>query len=208
MALGHRADRSAAGDLMTAARRERWPFARRAQLSALGEMCVPGSGDLFLHSLQRDATEVQRAALTALARCRDPRAPEVLQHTLGRRAEDPELRALAARLLRDLGDRTAARPVAEALGRMRVEAEADLALEGVAVVVMQSLAGLGGPDAVNAAVDLLGDVRPVLRKAGVDALGTMCDGTAGARALAAAVSDKDPAVAASARAAQRRCQRR
>jgi HEAT repeat protein len=207
-ALGHRGDRTSSADLLAAARRERWPFARRAQVSALGELCPAGSGDLFVHSLERDAPEVRRAALTALARCREPRAQGVLQRTLGRRAEDPELRALAARLLRELGDRTAARPMAEALGRMRAEASADLAVEGVAGVVMQALAGLGGPDAVTAAVGLLADGSPVLRRAGADALGTMCDATAGARALAAAVSDKDPAVAASARAAQRRCQRR
>jgi HEAT repeat protein len=205
LALGHRRDGGSAGRLVAAAKQEPWPFVRRAEVSALGAMCA--AGDLLVRAHERDVSEVRREALIGLARCRDGRAPTLLLRTLGRREEDPDLRALSARLLGTLGDRTLAPPFAQALARLRVEAQADLALEGVAVVAVQSLARVGGPDAVGAAVNLLADERPVFRKAAVEALGQLCDRSQGARAVEAATRDNDPTVAAAAAGAQRRCRK-
>jgi HEAT repeat protein len=204
LALGHRRDGASSGKLVAAAKQEPWPFVRRAEVSALGALCT--AGDLLVRADERDVPEVRREALSGLARCRDPRAATLLQRALGRRAEDPDLRALAARLLGTLGDRAQARPMAEALARMRVEAQEDLALEGVTVVVMQSLARLGGPDAVGGAVQLLGDERPLFKRTALEALGQLCDGGPGDRAVAAALRDADAGVVAAAGAAQRRCQ--
>jgi HEAT repeat protein len=171
-------------------------------VTALGALCT--AGDLLVRADERDVTEVRREALTGLARCKDPRAATLLLRALGRREEDPDIRALAARLVATLGDRALARPMAEALARMRVEAQEDLALEGVTVVVMQSLARLGGPEAVGAAVQLLRDERAVFKRSALEALGQLCDPTASA-AVAAATHDPDPSVAEAAVAAQRRC---
>jgi HEAT repeat protein len=124
---------------------------------------------------------------------------------VGRRAEDPDIRALAARLLGTLKDPTVARPFAEAVARLRVEAQEDLALEGVTVVAMQSLARVGGPEAVGAALQLLGDERLLFKRTALEALGQLCDIGRGTAAVAAAMRDKDPSVAAAASAAHRRC---
>jgi HEAT repeat protein len=94
--------------------------------------------------------------------------------------------------------------MAEALARLRVEAQEDLALEGVTVVVMQSLARLGGPEAVGAAGQLLRDERPLFKRTALEALGQLCDRGA-AQAVSTAARDPDPSVAAAASAAQRRC---
>src|SRR5205814_5907969 len=138
------------------------------------------AGDLLVRADERDVTEVRREALSGLARCKDSRAPALLLRALGRRAEDPDIRALAARLLATLGDRSLARPIAEALGRLRVEAQEDLALEGVTVVVMQSLSRLGGAEAVGAAVQLARDGRPPFKRTALEALGQLCDPGPGA----------------------------
>jgi HEAT repeat protein len=193
---------------------ERWPFARRAQVTALGALCAPGTGEVLIRADEHDLPEVRRAALEGLARCRDPRAPALLLRHLGRRAEDPELRAMSARLLGGMSERgqrpdpTLAPKLAEILARLRVESQADVALEGVAVVALQALVRLGGPAAIEGARGLLADERPGLRRAALEALGTLCDGREGARAVEKAASDPDPAVAAAAVAARRRCRER
>ena len=70
---------------------------------------------------------------------------------------------------------------------------------------MQSLARLGGPEAVGAALQLLRDERPLFKRTALEALGQLCDPGEGARAVEAATRDADPSVAAAASAAQRRC---
>jgi len=204
LALGHRRDGASSGRLVAAAKQEPWPFVRRAEVSALGALCT--AGDLLVRADERDVPEVRREALAGLTRCRDSRAPTLLLRALGRRVEDPDIRALAAQLLATLGERALGRPMAEALARMRVEAQEDLALEGVTVVVMQSLARLGGPEAVGGAVQLLRDERPLFRRTALEALGQLCDAGPGAQAVSGAQRDADPSVAAAASAAQRRCQ--
>jgi HEAT repeat protein len=205
LALAQRGDKSEAAALVAAARHEPWPFVRRAQVTALGALCAPGTADVLVRADERDLPEVRRAALEGLARCRDARAPGLLLARLGRRAEDPEMRAVAARLLGGMGDRSMAPRLAEILARLRTESQADVALEGVALVTLKALAQLGGPDAVSGARGLLQDERPTLRRAAVEVLGTLCDGGPGARALETAAHDRDPTVAAAALAARRRC---
>jgi HEAT repeat protein len=203
MALGLRRDGPSAGRLVAAAKQEPWPFVRRAQVGALGAMCE--AGDLLVRADERDVTEVRREALTGLARCKDPRAAPLLLRAVGRRTEDPDIRALAARLLVLLKDPKVAATFAEAVARLRVEAQEDLALEGVTVVAMQSLARVGGPEAVGAALQLLADERLLFKRTGLEALGQLCDPKRGAPAVAGAMRDKDPSVAAAASAAYRRC---
>src|SRR5206468_3740432 len=156
-------------------KQEPWPFVRRAELEALGRLCVPGTGDLMIRASERDVDEVRRAALVTLVRCKDPRGKSVLLHTLGRRNEAATLRELSAALLGELGDRSAAPEVAAALKRLVNESEADLALEGVAASALRALAHLGGPDAVAAAVTLANDTRHPFRPTAIEALGTLCD---------------------------------
>jgi HEAT repeat protein len=205
LALGERGNRADAAALVAAAKREPWPFARRAQITALGTLCAPGTTDLLIRADERDLPAVRRAAVEGLARCKDPRAAALLLEHLGRRYEDPDLRAVAARLLGERGDRTLAPRMVEILGRLRVESQEDVALEGVTVVTLQALARMGGPEAVRGARGLLADQRPGLRRAALEVLGTLCDGGDGARAVETATRDPDPTVAAAAAAARRQC---
>ena len=97
------------------AKQEPWPFVRRAELQALGRLCVAGGGDLMIRATERDVDEVRRAALIGLVRCKDPRARTILLRTLNKHDENASLRALSAGLLAEAGDRGAAPEVAAAL---------------------------------------------------------------------------------------------
>jgi HEAT repeat protein len=205
LGLGQQRDGSAGAVLIQAAKEEPWPFVRRAELEALGRLCVPGTGDLMMRAGQRDVDEVRRAALVTLVRCKDPRSRPVLLRAVGRRNESATVRELAAALLGELGDRGAAPALAAALGRLVNESEADLALEGVAVAALRALARLGGPQAVTAAVTLARDAKHPFRPTAVEALGTLCDPGAGAEALRALEQGSDPSLAAAAETAARRC---
>src|SRR5947209_1365208 len=94
-----------------------------------------------------------RGAVT-LVRCKDTRARAVLLRTLGLRKEAATLRELSGALIGELGDKTAAHDLATALKRLVNEGEGDLAVEGVVVSALRSLAHLGGPEAVSSAVAL------------------------------------------------------
>jgi HEAT repeat protein len=203
LALGDRGDKEAAVSLMAAAKREPWPFVRRAQVTALGTLCTPGTTDLLIRAEERDLPEVRRAALEGVARCRDARAPALLLARLENQGEDPDLRAVAARLLGELADRRQAARLADTLARLRIESQTDVALAGVTVVALRALARLGGPDALRAARGLLEDQRAGFRRAAVEALATLCG--AGTQALETATRDPDPTVAAAAVAGRRRC---
>ena len=115
------------------------------------------------------------------------------------------MRELAAALSGELGDRSLTKELAETLEALVNEAEADLAIEGVAVSVLRSLAHLGGPDAAGAAARLVGDARHPYRRAAIEALGEICDADVGARALATARTGADAALAVEAQNAQKRC---
>jgi HEAT repeat protein len=204
-ALGARADGAAGAALIAGAKQEPWPFVRRAEIEALGRLCGSGASDLMLRAIERDVDAVRRAALVGLGRCKDPRAQAVLLRTLDRRDESASLRALAAGLVAEAGDRAAAAPLAAALDRVVVESEADLALESVAAAALRALVRLGGPAAVTTAVALASDARHPFREVAIDALGTLCDPGAGSRALETLAAGSDAALATAAQRAARRC---
>jgi HEAT repeat protein len=205
LGLEKQGDVTAGGALITGAKQEPWPFVRRAELQALGRLCVAGGTDLMIRATERDVDEVRRAALIGLGRCRDPRARTIFLHTLKQHDENASLRALAAGLLAQSGDKGAAPEMAGALHAIVSESEADLALQGVVVAVLRSLAHLGGPEAVNAAVTLAGDRRHPFRAEAAEALGTLCDPGAGSAALRSLGAAGDPLLARAAERAQRRC---
>ena len=205
LALGKQGDAGAGAVLIDAAKQEPWPFVRRAELEALGHLCGAATGDLMIRAVARDVDEVRRAALVSLSRCKDPRARIVLLRTLARRNESATLRELAAALLGEAGDRSAAPLLAEALRRLVVESEADLALEGVAATALRALAHLGGPEAVDAALTLAADTRHPFRSTAVDALGVLCDPERGRAVLRSLVAGTDPALAVAAQNAEHRC---
>jgi len=205
MGLGRQQDRWSGQVLIDAAKQEPWPFVRRAELEALGRLCIPGTGDLMIRATERDVDQVRRAALVTLVRCKDARGKAVLMKTVGLRKEAATLRELAAALIGELGDKSAARDLAVALKALVNEAEGDIAIEGVAVAALRSLAHLGGPEAVSSAVTLAGDTRHPYRQTAIEALGTLCDPGAGAATLRAMVGGRDPVAALAAQAAQHRC---
>jgi hypothetical protein len=202
--LAKSGDTAAGPALIDAAKQEPWPFVRRAEVDALGHLCVAGSGDLMVRATERDVDEVRRVALIGLQRCHDPRTRQVLLAALNRREESASLRALAAGLIAESGDRAAAPQVAAALRSLVTEAEGDLALQGVAAAVLRALARLGGPDAVTTAVALAGDPRHPYQSTAVEALGTLCD-PAGNAALHAITTGRDAALAEAAQRAEKRC---
>ncbi len=203
--LGARRDREATPLLIGAAKQEPWPAVRRAEIAALGELCGPGASDLIVRAIERDVDDVRRAALRGLVSCKDGRAPARLLSVLSQPREKSALRNQAALLLFDLKDRSTAPGLAGALERLLVEAQADLALEATATATLRALAEVGGPVALQAALKLRSDPRPVVRRSASEALGRLCDPGAGAQALRAATRDPDAAVAAAAAAALRRC---
>jgi HEAT repeat protein len=205
LGLGQHRDRSSGQSLIDGAKQEPWPFVRRAELEALGQLCVAGGGDLMIRAVNRDVDLVRRAALVGLVRCRDPRGPAVLLQTLGRHNEAATLRELAAALLGERGDRSAAAPLADHLRQLVNESEADVALEGVAASALHALGSLGGPAAVSSAVTLANDTRHPFRGVAIEALGTLCDPGAGAATLQGIAGGADAVAAAAAQTAQRRC---
>jgi HEAT repeat protein len=197
-------DAGAGPALIDGAKQEPWPFVRRAELDALGHLCVAGGGDLMIRATERDVDEVRRVALVGLARCHDPRSRTVLIAALNRREETPSLRALAAGLVAESGDRGAAPQLAAALRTLLAESEGDLALQGAAVAVLRGLARLGGPDAVAIAVALSSDAHHPYRLPAIEALGTLCD-PAGNAALQTIATGHDATLAEAAARAQKRC---
>jgi HEAT repeat protein len=205
LALGKQGDAGAGEILIGAAKQEPWPFVRRAEIEALGHLCGAGTGDLMIRAVARDVDEVRRAALVGLAHCKDPRARLVLLRTLARRNEAATLRELSAALIGEAGDRSAAPLLAEALRRLVVESEADMALEGVAATALRALAHLGGSEAVDAAVTLAGDTHHPFRATAIEALGMLCDPDRGHAVLSSFVSGSDPSLAVAAQNAERHC---
>ena len=81
-----------------------------------------------------------------------------------------------------------------------------MALQGVVVAVLRSLAHLGGADAVNAAVTLA-RWRAPFRAEAAEALGTLCNPGAGSAALRSLGAAGNPLLARAAERAQKRCAR-
>jgi HEAT repeat protein len=205
LALGKQGDKGAADALMTGAKQEPWPFVRRAEIEALGQLCTTGTGELLLRAVERDVDEVRRVALVGLVRCKDARTRTVLIKTLTRENEGATVRELAAALIGETGDRAAAPQLATALARLVTESEADLALEGVAATALRALARLGGPEAVGAAVTLATDKRHPFRSTAVEALGVLCDPVAGRATLRAIAAGNEPSLALAALNAEKHC---
>jgi HEAT repeat protein len=208
LALGQRHDQAMAPQIIDAAKQEPWPGVRRAQVTALGDLCVPEGNDLLLRAYEKDVDDIRMAALTGLAHCRDRRASALLVRVLGRLPESADMRSLAARLLADMKDPRTAAPMAAALKRLQSESQSDLSLEGTATETVMALATIGGRDSVTAAVALLTDPRPSLQKAAVQALGRLCDPSAGAASLRAAAHSKDESVSVAAAMAIEHCRDR
>ena len=205
LALGQRQEESNAREIIDAAKQEPWPGVRRAEVTALGDLCVPEGNDLLLRAYEKDVYDVRMAALVGLAHCRDRRASALLVRVLGRLPESADMRSLAARLLADMKDSRTVAPMAATLKRLQTESQADLSLEGTATETVMALAAIGGKDSVAAAVNLLGDQRPSLQKAAVQALGRLCDPGGGAAALRTAAHGKDESVSVAAAMAIEHC---
>jgi len=205
LALGQHGDKDSAGSLIAGAKQEPWPFVRRAEIEALGHLCSAGSNEIILRAIARDVDEVRRAALVSMVRCKDKRSRTVLFKVLANHTEAATVRELAAALIGESGDPSAAGLLATALRGLVNEAEADLALEGVAATALRALAHLGGPDAVGAAVTMAGDKRHPYRPAAIEALGTLCDPVAGRATLRALATGNEGSLAAAAQNAEKHC---
>ena len=210
--------------LVTAAKNEPWPFARRAQVEAVSRICGTASLDLLQKAMERDVDEVRRVALLGLVRCRDPRAETWLLGTLKARNASATLRELAAGLMGDLPNlRDApgalnagivnndarrlqwAKTLAEQVLALVNEAEGDLAVEGVATSALRSLGSLGGPDAARIAAGLAKDRRHPYRRAAIDVLGQICDRGEGNATLTELAALADPELSMAAQSAIANC---
>jgi HEAT repeat protein len=205
LSLGQRHDQEMAPQIIDAAKQEPWPSVRRAQVMALGDLCVPDGNNLLLRAYEKDVDDIRMAALVGLAHCRDRRASALLVRVLGRLPESADMRSLAARLLADMKDPRTTAPMAAALKRLQEESQSDLSLEGTITETVMALAAIAGRDSVAAAADLLTDPRPSLQKAAVQALGRLCDPGAGAAALRTAAQSKDESVSVAATMAAQHC---
>jgi HEAT repeat protein len=203
--LGRKHDQDAAKRLVDGAKQEPWPSVRRAEIEALGDLCVAEGNALLIRAFERDSEEVRQAALVGIARCYGPKAIGTLLRTLGRQAESADLRSLAARLLAQRKDVRLVPGLKEVLARLLRESEADFSLEAVVADVAMALADLRTPEAISALISLLSDPRVSTKRIAIDALAMICDPTQGAAALHAAAGNKDDAVSIPAGAAERTC---
>jgi HEAT repeat protein len=218
--LGARSDAASEAALIAAAKREPWPFVRRAQLEALSRSCGPDARALLVRAIERDDADVGRVALLGLDRCEDPRLPRFLLTILRARTADPSLRELAAEVLGDRDhehDRgrgpdvvaaASAHALAELLPALTNEAEGELAVEAVVVSALGALGALGGVEAARAAAALARDPAHPYRHTAIEALGRICDPGVGAATLAALRADKDPELALAAAASEKACRDR
>jgi HEAT repeat protein len=207
--LAQHKDRAAEEELIRAAKDEPWPFARRAQIEALARTCGAAGRDLLTRAMERDVDEVRRAAIVGVVRCKDRRARTIVLTILKARKASATLRELAGSLTGELDgarrDPTLARDVADILGGLVNEAEADLAIEGVAVSTLRALGTLRGPDAARAAATLARDTRHPYGQVALEALGEICDPGVGAKTLAEVRAGTDARLAAAAHTAEKRC---
>ena len=207
-ALGRKNDKTAAKAIIEGAKQEPWPQVRRAEIVALGELCVAEGNDLLIRAFQRDTEDVRQAALIGIARCYQVKATGTLLRTLGRLAESADMRSLAARLLGQRKDPRTVPGFVEVLTRLLTESQADLSLEGVIAESAMALAGIRTAPAISALIGLLSDARPSVQRIGVEALGVVCDPGQGAAALHQAAASKDEAVSIPASAAEAHCRER
>ena len=206
--LGRKGDKVSAPAIIAGAKQEPWPQVRRAEIVALGELCVAEGNNLLVRAFQRDAEDIRQAALIGIARCYQVKATGTLLHTLGRLAESADMRSLAARLLGQRKDPRTVPGLVEVLARLQTESQADLSLEGVIAESAMALAGIRTDPAISALVSLLSDARPSLQRIAVEALGMVCDPGKGATALHQAAASKDEAVSIPAAAAEANCRER
>jgi len=206
--LGRKGDKSSAKALIEGAKQEPWPQVRRAEIAALGELCVAEGNDLLIRAFQRDVEDVRQAALAGIARCYGVKATGTLLRTLGRLAESADMRSLAARLLGERKDPRTVPGLAEVLARLLTESQADMSLEAVIADTAMALAAIRDDKAISALVGLLSDPRTSVQRIGVEALGVVCDPGTGAAALHKAVASKDEAVSIPATTAEANCRAR
>ena len=208
LALGQKHDKGSADLLIAGAKQEPWPSVRRAEVAALGELCTPAGDELIQRALKRDVDDVRQAALVGLAHCYGAKANPALLQILGRLPESADMRSQAARLLAERKDPSTVHGLAEALVRLVREAEADLSLQTVIVDTAMALATIRTPEAISALVGLVSEPNVSVKRAGIDALGMVCDRIAGAAALRAAAQNKDEAVSIPAATAEAHCRDR
>jgi HEAT repeat protein len=206
--LGRKGDKSAAKAIIEGAKQEPWPQVRRAEIAALGELCVAEGNDLLIRAFQRDVEDVRQAALAGIARCYGVKATGTLLRTLGRLAESADMRSLAARLLGERKDPRTVPGLAEILARLLSESQADMSLEAVIADTAMALAAIRDDKAISALVGLLSDPRTSVQRIGVEALGVVCDPGTGAAALHKAAASKDEAVSIPATTAEANCRAR
>lgn len=210
--LGSPSDVASEAALIDAAKREPWPFARSAEVAALGRSCGAPARALLVRAIERDTPEVRRVALVGLDGCGDPRMPRFLLTILRTVTADPSLRELAAGLCGGRGrspDAPAlAHALADALPSLANEAEGDLAIEAVTIAALRSLGALGGPDAARAAAALARDAAHPYRHVATEVLGRICDPGVGAATLAALRASPDPELALAAQSSERACRDR
>jgi len=206
--LGRKGDKISAKAIIEGAKQEPWPQVRRAEVMALGLLCVAEGNDLLVRAFQRDVEEVRQAALLGISHCYAVKATGTLLRTLGRLAEGADMRSLAARLLGERKDPRTVPGLVEVLARLLTESQADLSLEGVIASTAMALATIRSPEAIAALADLLSDARPSVKRIAVDALGVVCDHGKGAAALHQAATSQDEAVAIPAATAESNCRDR
>jgi hypothetical protein len=210
--LGSPSDVVSEAALIEAAKREPWPFARSAEVAALGRSCGAPARALLVRAIERDTPEVRRVALVGLDGCGEPRMPRFLLTILRTVTADPSLRELAAGLCGGRGhgpDAPAlAHALADALPSLANEAEGDLAIEAVTIAALRSLGALGGPDAARAAAALARDAAHPYRHVATEVLGRICDPGVGAATLAALRASPDAELALAAQSSERACRER
>lgn len=186
---------------------ERWPFAKAALVEAIAAACV--APQILMAALAQDDVSLDGkiAALEGLAACKFGQArPEAL-NALKRQVAPVPLREAAAKVLMAVGEKEDANTLVRVLRQATSAAATDPSLDDVAAATLETLVPLDPSQATIAALELVNQPRPRLRRSGMAALGKLC-GPAALAAIDAQLASNDAWVANAARQSKAQCEAR
>jgi hypothetical protein len=177
---------SAGGPLLNAFARERWPFVRHAQITALATLCPAGAAAILKaavaassHETPDADPEVKRAALPGLVACEVEGALDILAHTLANQDEAVAVRESAAMLLAEYGP---ARTATGAPLHVQVKGTAerlvvnpDPGVQSLLVAAVAALVALQPRSGVDMALGLTHDARRPVSQGVTQVLVSSCE---------------------------------
>ena len=164
----------AAEILLRAYQSERWSFVMSAHLGSIAKACI-AEAPLVAASTREDLpTDAKITALEGLAACKFKSARQEALFALKRQAAPVSLREAAAEVLLAVGQKEDGPTLFRVLKQAASGAAADPSLDDVVASTLQTLVQLDKATGADAALFLVAQTRPRLRRSGMTALGAVC----------------------------------